>query len=150
MATDKIQELCNDFLFYLLDERDENHIIMTKIYDEDWENEDECELWVNAVLLNYLGNGLDYRERDQFIPKYDIQNWKGPKVRELMSEIIKDEYNDEINTLYESLKFWRIDSGGFYTSIIFNYCYRLVYDRSYADLIQFLKTLYESNSIMPK
>ena len=43
MATEKFQELCDkfqelvdDFLFYLLDERDEEHIILTNIYREDW------------------------------------------------------------------------------------------------------------------
>ena len=150
MATNKIQELCESFLFYLLEERDENHIIMTKLYEQDWTDENECELWVNAVLLNYLGNGGDYIDGKNFIPKHDIRHWRGKRVCELMREIMKEEYVTEINTLYESLRFWKIESDEFYASLIFNYCYRLVYNRSHMDLIEFLKNLYESNTIIPK
>lgn len=150
MATEKIHELCEDFLFYLLDVNDETHIIMTKIYEEDWQDEDECDLWVNAILLNYLGNGFDYVDGDNFIPGYDIRNWQEEEIRKLISEISKEEHLTEIDELHESLKFWRIESDGFYNSIIFNYCYRLVYDRQYTDLIEFVKNLYESRNIMPK
>jgi hypothetical protein len=157
MATEKIHELCEDFLFYLLDTNDETHIIMTKIYEEDWQDEDECELWVNETLLNYFGNGLDYLDlnENKFISGCDIRNWQEEKdterkIRELISEISKEEHLTEIDELHNSLRFWRIESNGFYTSIIFNYCYRLVYDRTYIDLIEFVKSLYESRNIMPK
>ena len=156
MATEKFQELCDkfqelvdDFLFYLLDERDEEHIILTNIYREDWIDENDRELWVNDILLQFLGNGLDYVDGQQYIPGYDIRNW-GEKLRALMGQLTKEEYQNEIDVLYDSLRFWRIETDGFYNSLIFNYCYRFVYDRPHTDLIDILKKLYENRNIMPK
>jgi len=151
-ATEKIQEICEDFLFYLLEVRDENHIIMTKIYEENWADEDECELWVNDSLMNFLGNGLDYFENGQsFIVGVDIQHWdEKDKLNHLLEEIAKDEHQEEIGLLYGSLRSWRIASNGFYTSIVFNYCYRYIYNRTYDELIECVKNLYESKIFMPK
>jgi hypothetical protein len=131
MATQKIQKYCDDFILFLLQERDENQVIMRKIYEEDWMDEDDRENWIEYSLLNYLANGMAYKNVEEggvenFIPGYDIQRWS------------------------QSLMSWRMESNGFYHSLIFHYCYRYLNDRTHDDLIVFLKNLIEENTIMPK
>jgi hypothetical protein len=155
MATEKIHELCEKFLLYLIDERDENKYIMTTIYEEKWRDEDECNRWVNDILTNYLMNGLDYLFYTptgyQYIPgRCDIRSWKSVKACEALREIMKEEYISEITTLYKSLENWRMEDDEYYSSIIYNYCYRLVFDKSHTELIEYIKQLYESNIIIPK
>ena len=156
MANQQIQKFCDDFILFLLQVRDENQVIMRKIYEEDWTDEDDREIWIDAVLLNYLANGMAYKNVDKagfedFIPGYDIQSWNQDKqFCNLLEEITKDEHDDEIEEIYDSLMNWRIEHNGFYHSLIFNYCYRYLYDRTHDDLLTMLKNLVEENTIMPK
>jgi hypothetical protein len=153
MATQLIQKFCDEFILFLLQERDENQVIMRKIYEEDWADEDDREWWIQDNLLNYLANGMAYKKMvdNDFIPGYDIQRWnQDNKFCNILREITKDEHNDEIEDIYDSLMSWRIEHNGFYHSLIFNYCFRYLYDRTHDDLLTFLKNLIEENTIMPK
>jgi hypothetical protein len=156
MATQLIQKFCDDFILFLLQERDENQVIMRKIYEEDWTDEEAREWWIQDNLLNYLANGAAYKNMEEggvedLIPGYNIQNWnRDKKFCNLLGEITKDEYEDEILEIYDSLMSWRIEHKGFYHSLIFNYCFRYLYDRTHDDLLTFLKNLIEENTIMPK
>ena len=155
MATQQIQKFCDEFILFLLQERDEHQVIMRKIYEDDWADEDERETWIESVL-QFLTNRKAYKNVEEggfedFIPGYDIQDWnQDKKFNNLLGEITKDEHNDEIEDIYDSLMGWRIEHNGFYHSLIFNYCYRYLYDRTHDDLLTFLKNLIEENTIMPK
>jgi hypothetical protein len=148
MANQLMQQFCQEFLLYLLEVKDENQLIINKIFDEDWGP--DRELWITNSLLDYLGNGLDYKENGVvLINGRDVRCWEG--TRKILNEITKYEHNAEIKQINADLRDWRIEyPHAFYSTLIYNYYYRFVHDRTDEELITFLRELIHANIIIPK
>ena len=145
------REFCDSRIIYILLENDKKQHILRKIRNEDWENEEERDIWLNTDINCYLAveNRGVYLTEEIYIQGCSFRDWDIMKYEILRNEITQQKYWEALYEMADDMAddYWACkdivhdDIDKLFVSLLHEYNKRYIFHKTEEELLEYINML---------